>query len=188
MASLLAWPEVGEAHQRYEFAQKVAITTTNCSNWIVGAKLPPNNPHGGHTLSEKTQTIERVTGMTPSDVYVNKGYRGHGSTGPTKVHVAGQAFTNLTRAQRLRRRRRSAIEPIVGHLKSDHRMNRCFLAGIAGDAINAALAAAGSNLRKLLRRFAAVLIACCEGLVEQNSTKLFRCGQPTLTNNNLIAI
>ena len=64
----------------------------------------------------------------------------------------------MSRAERRRRRRRSAIEPKIGHLKSDHRMDRCFLNGLAGDAINAVLAAAGANLRKLLRRFAAALI------------------------------
>jgi hypothetical protein len=74
------------------------------------------------------------------------------------VHVAGQAYAHRTRAERRRRRRRSAIEPKIGHLKSDNRMNRCFLARLAGDAINAVLAAAGANLRKLLRRLAAALI------------------------------
>ena len=59
-------------------------------------------------------------------------------------------FGSITRAERKRQRRRSAIEPKIGHLKSDHRMGRCFLARLAGDAINAVLAAAGSNLRKLL--------------------------------------
>jgi hypothetical protein len=66
------------------------------------------------------------------------------------VHIAGQPRKNTTRAERKRRRRRSAIEPKIGHLKSDHRMGRCFLARLAGDAINAVLAAAGANLRKLL--------------------------------------
>ena len=89
---------------------------------------------------------------------MDKGYRGHGYAGATAVHVAGQGYTNRSRSERRRRRRRSAIEPKIGHLKSDHRMARCFLARLAGDAINAVLAAAGSNLRKLLRRLAAALI------------------------------
>ena len=66
------------------------------------------------------------------------------------MHIAGQRRKHTTRAEQKRRRRRSAIEPKIGHLKSDHRMGRCFLARLAGDAINAVLAAAGSNLRKLL--------------------------------------
>jgi len=66
------------------------------------------------------------------------------------VHLAGSRIKNASRSERRRRRRRSAIEPKIGHLKSDHRMNRCFLAGLRGDATNAVLAAAGANMRKLL--------------------------------------
>ena len=66
------------------------------------------------------------------------------------MHIAGQRKENTSPAERKRRRRRSAVEPKIGHLKSDHRMGRCFLARLDGDAINAVLSAAGSNLRKLL--------------------------------------
>lgn len=140
----------GKAHKRYEFGQKVAIATTNRSNWIVAAPLMPNNPYDGHTLAATLSATEKVTGVAVTDAYVDKGYRGHGYTGEADVHIAGQRRKNTTRAERKRRCRRSAIEPKIGHLKSDHRMGRCFLARLAGDAINAVLAAAGSNLRKLL--------------------------------------
>jgi len=146
----------GKAHKRYEFGQKVAIATTNRGNWIVGAKLLPDNPYDGHTLAKTLTTVESVTGVTVTDAYVDKGYRGHGCATTVTVHVAGQR--SESRAERKRRRRRSAIEPKIGHLKSDHRMDRCFLTGLAGDAINAVLAATGSNLRKLLGRLAAALI------------------------------
>ncbi len=159
----------GKAHKRYEFGQKVAVATTNRSNWIVASALMEGNPYDGHTLSETLTAVERVTGMAVTDAYVDKGYRGHGYTGGAAVHIAGQRKKNTTRAQRKRRRRRSAIEPKIGHLKSDHRMGRCFLARLAGDAINAVLAAAGSNLRKLLGlfrrragRFVFALIRCCQ--------------------------
>ena len=148
----------GKAHKRYEFGQKVAIATTNRGNWTVAAKLLPGNPYDGHTLVETLATIERLTGVAVTDAYVDKGYRGHGCTEGAQVHVAGQRRKHTTRAERKRRRRRSAVEPKIGHLKSDHRMDRCFLAGLEGDAINAVLAAAGSNLRKLLRRLSAALI------------------------------
>jgi len=146
----------GKAHKRYEFGQKVAIATTNRGNWMVAAKLLPNNPYDGHTLVETLTAVEKTTGVTVTDAYVDKGYRGHGCAPTVNVHVSGQRCAS--RAERRRRRRRSAVEPKIGHLKSDHRMDRCFLAGLAGDAINAVLAAAGSNLRKLLRRLAAALI------------------------------
>ncbi|MCH7591609.1 MAG: IS5 family transposase [Planctomycetes bacterium] len=162
----------GKAHKRYEFGQKVAVATTNRSHWIVASALMEGNPYDGHTLSETLTAVKRVTGMAVTDAYVDKGYRGHGYTGGAAVHIAGQRKKNTTRAERKRRRRRSAIEPKIGHLKSDHRMGRCFLARLAGDAINAVLAAAGSNLRKLLGllrrragRFVLALIRWCQALI-----------------------
>jgi len=140
----------GKAHKRYEFGQKIAVATTNRSNWFVASLLCENNPYDGHTLSETLATAESVTGVAVTDAYVDKGYRGHGYAGGAEVHIAGQRKKNTSRAERRRRRRRSAIEPKIGHLKSDHRMGRCFLARLCGDAINAVLAAAGSNMRKLL--------------------------------------
>jgi IS5 family transposase len=159
----------GKAHKRYEFGQKIAIATTNRGNWTVAARLLPGNPYDGHTLAETVAAVESVTGVAVTDAYVDKGYRGHGVTGPMRVHVAGQRGSP-SRAERRRRRRRSAIEPKIGHLKSDHRMDRCFLKGLTGDAINAVLAAAGSNLRKLLRRLAAALIQWLEIFLAAHST------------------
>ncbi len=167
----------GKAHKRYEFGQKIAVATTNRSNWIVASALMEGNPYDGHTLSDTLTTVERVTGVAVADAYVDKGYRGHGYTGGAAVHIAGQRKKNATRTERKRRRRRSAIEPKIGHLKSDHRMGRCFLARLCGDAINAILAAAGSNLRKLLgllRRkagwFVFALIRWLENLVAANQS------------------
>jgi IS5 family transposase len=134
----------------HEFGQKVSVATTNRSNWFVASLLCENNPYDGHTLTETLEAAARVTGVAVTDAYVDKGYRGHGHLGETAVHIAGQRQKNTPRSERKRRRRRSAIEPKIGHLKSDHRMGRCFLARLDGDAINAVLSAAGSNLRKLL--------------------------------------
>jgi len=134
--------------------------------------------------------VERITGVAPTDAYVDKGYRGHGYTGGAEVHIAGQRKKNTTRAERKRKRRRSAIEPKIGHLKSDHRMGRCFLAKLCGDAINAVLAAAGSNLRKLLgllrrdrRRFS---FALCDW-VERASALLRWSRNPAPWPRNLLA-
>ena len=153
------------------------MATTNRSNWIVASALMEGNPYDGHTLSETLTTVERITGVAVADAYVDKGYRGHGYAGSAAVHIAGQRKKNTTRAERKRRRRRSAIEPKIGHLKSDHRMGRCFLARLCGDAINAVLAAAGSNLRKLLGllrrragRFVFALIRWIEKLVAANQS------------------
>ena len=155
----------GKAHKRYEFGQKVAIATTNGDNWVVASRLMENNPYDGHTLAETLAAVESVPRSTITDAYVDKGFRGHGYTGSVEVHVAGQRHKGSSRTERRRRRRRSAVEPKIGHLKSDHRMNRCFLAGLRGDAINAVLAAAGANMRKPPRRFFYALIRWLKGTI-----------------------
>lgn len=148
----------GKAHKRYEFGQKVSVSTTNRGNWIVGVQLCEGNPYDGHTLSKAIAGVQQTTGVNVTNVFVDKGYRGHGYKGEATIHLAGSSSRDLTRMMRRRRKRRSAVEPKIGHLKSDHRMQRCFLKGLSGDAINATLAAAGSNLLKLLRAIAHALI------------------------------
>lgn len=148
----------GKARQRYEFGQKLTVATANRSNWIVGVELCEGNPYDGHTLSSAMTTIEQTTGVEVTDAYVDKGYRGHDYQGEAQVHLAGSSTKQLSRSQKKKRKRRSAVEPKIGHLKSDHRLGRCFLKGLTGDAINAILAAAGSNLLKLLRGIIYALI------------------------------
>lgn len=148
----------GKAHKRYEFGQKVTVATTNRGNWIVAAELCGGNPYDGHTLAAAMASIENNTGVGVTDAYVDKGYRGHDYAGTATVHLAGSSTRRLSRTKKKRRKRRSAVEPKIGHLKSDNRMRRCFLKGLVGDAINVVLAAAGSNLQKLLRAFAHALL------------------------------
>jgi IS5 family transposase len=141
----------GKAHKRYEFGCKASVATTSKSNWIVGAHALHGNPYDGHTLSGAIQQVERLSGHTPDDVMVDQGYRGHGYEGSASVHVVRSIPKRATRALRRMLKRRAAIEPTIGHLKSDNRMDRNYLTGQEGDKINAVLSAAGYNFRKLLR-------------------------------------
>jgi IS5 family transposase len=141
----------GKAHKRYEFGCKSSIATTNKSNWIVGAHALHGNPYDGHTLEGAIVQIERLTNQTPNDVIVDQGYRGHGYEGSATVHVVRTIPKRATRAVRRMLKRRAAVEPTIGHLKSDNRLSRNHLNGKTGDQINTLLAAAGYNLRKLLR-------------------------------------
>lgn len=141
----------GKAHKRYEFGQKVAVATTNRRDWFVAALLVEGNPYDGHTLACTIEDVQRNTGVPVREAYADKGYRGHDYHGAATIHLPGDASKDLTRVQRKRRKRRSAIEPKIGHAKSDHRMRRCYLKGLAGDAMNVVLSAAGSNFRTLLR-------------------------------------
>lgn len=155
---LYSWhePEVkciskGKAHKRYEFGQKVALAGTQRGDWFVAARLMRENPYDGHTLDATLAAAESVMTVSVTDAYVDRGYRGHGYDNATRVHIAGSRLKNASRAERKRRRRRSAIEPKIGHLNSDNRVLRCYLSGLQGDAINIVLAAAAANLRKLLK-------------------------------------
>jgi transposase, IS5 family len=141
----------GKAHKRYEFGCKASVAATNKNNWIVGACALHGNPYDGHTLGGAIQQVERLTGHTPADVMVDQGFRGHGYQGPVSVHVVRSIPKRATRAVRRMLKRRAAIEPSIGHMKSDNRMDRNYLTGQEGDRINALLSAAGYNLRKLLR-------------------------------------
>ena len=141
----------GKAHKRYEFGCKASVATTSKSNWVVGTHALHGNPYDGHTLRGAIAQVERLTGHSPQDVMVDGGYRGHGYEGSTIVHVVRSIPKRATRALRRMLKRRAAIEPTIGHLKSGNRMDRNYLTGQEGDRINALLAAAGYNLRKLLR-------------------------------------
>jgi IS5 family transposase len=141
----------GKAHKRYEFGCKASVAATSKSNWIVGAHALHGNPYDGHTLRGAITQVERLTGHSPQDVMVDQGYRGHGYEGASRVHVVRAIPKRATRAVRRMLKRRAAIEPTIGHMKSDNRMNRNYLTGREGDKINTLLSAAGYNLRKLLR-------------------------------------
>jgi transposase, IS5 family len=112
----------------------------------------PSNPYDGHTLAKVIPEIEAIVGNTLERVIADAGYRGHNAPADYKfrVYTSGQK-RRLTAAIEREMKRRAAVEPVIGHLKAEHRMDRNHLAHRSGDAINAVLAAAGYNFRLLLR-------------------------------------
>lgn len=147
----------GKAHKRYEFGCKVGVVTSARSNWILGAKAFHGAPYDGHTLAAALEQVERLTGVAPRQATCDQGYRGHGHTGTCEVQIVKRRRKGLSRAMRYWWKRRSAIEPVIGHMKAESRMERNRLAHRIGDKINAILSACGFNLRKLLRAFARTL-------------------------------
>lgn len=144
----------GKAHKRYEFGCKVSVAMTNEKNWVVGVQALHGNPYDGHTLAGALKQAERITRKQIKEAFVDKGYRGHDYTGDAQVHITGQRGKGkASRALRRRKKRRSAVEPKIGHLKSDNRMDRNYLKGHEGDRFNALLAGIGANFRKLLAAF-----------------------------------
>jgi transposase, IS5 family len=142
----------GKAHKQYEFGVKVGLVTTNKESFVLAATSLAGNPYDGHTLKECLDQAKRTSGVAAKEVFVDKGYKGHGCTSDTcKVFISG-AKRGVTPSIHKRLKRRNAIEPVIGHMKSDGRLARNFLKGSHGDAINALLCAAAHNLRKILNK------------------------------------
>ncbi len=158
---LYSWhaPEIecigkGKAHKPYEFGVKVSLTTTNrrCKGgqFILHAKALPGSPYDGHTLKQVIEEIEALTGREIERVYVDKGYRGHSAPKPLRVFKSGQK-RGVHGQIKKELRRRSAIEAVIGHCKTDGHLDRNFLHGHDGDRINAVMSAVGYNFRLILK-------------------------------------
>ena len=145
----------GKARAPYEFGCKVSIATPATApkggQFVLHAKALHGNPYDGHTLGPVIADLEKLTGVAARRIHGDKGYRGHNYPDRFKVWISGQV-RRVTKAIRREMRRRAAVEPVIGHLKDDHRMRRNHLKGRDGDRINAVLAAAGYNF-SLLRRW-----------------------------------
>jgi transposase, IS5 family len=144
----------GKARAAYEFGCKVSVITPvtkpKGGQFVLHAKALHGNPFDGHTLGPAIADLERLTGVEVRRIHADKGYRGHNYQNRFRVFISGQV-RRVTKAIRREMRRRAAVEPVIGHLKSRHRMGRNYLKGRAGDRANAVLAAAGYNFSLLLR-------------------------------------
>jgi transposase, IS5 family len=143
----------GKASAPYEFGVKASVVTTNDrapgGQFVLHARALPGNPYDGHTLRGIIEDTQRLTGREIERAYVDKGYRGHDVENPRRVFISGQkrgVFGCIKRELR----RRSAIEAVIGHMKADGHLGRCYLKGRAGDAANVILSAVGHNLRLVL--------------------------------------
>jgi IS5 family transposase len=146
----------GKAHKPYEFGVKVSVATTvkhsAGGQFVTHAAALPGNPYDGHTLAKVIPAIEMMVGNVLDRIIADAGYRGHNAPPEHRFHVytAGQK-RGVTPQIKRDFKRRAAIEPVIGHLKDEHRMGRNYLAHASGDAINAVLAAAGYNFRRLIQ-------------------------------------
>jgi len=140
----------GKAHKRYEFGCKVAVVTTSKAGWVVGVDAVSGNPYDGATLKPAIKQVEKLTSVKPKEAFVDKGYRGseHHPEG-VKVYISGRKKLSRRLAKLLKRR--AAVEPVIGHCKQDHGLERNHLQGRVGDRINAMLSGCGWNLKKLMR-------------------------------------
>ena len=146
----------GKDHKKYEFGSKVSILITKKSGIIVGAMNFKGSPYDGNTLAPALEQSERLRGVKAKIAIVDEGYRGRSKIGETDVIRAHQP--RLNKYSRYKHKqwfsRRTSIEPVIGHLKSDFRLGRNYLKGTIGDSINLMLSASAWNFKKLMRKLA----------------------------------
>jgi IS5 family transposase len=147
----------GKEHKKYEFGNKVSIVYTQTTGVIVGAKSF-RNEYDGHTLAPALQQVQQLTGKMPQTAAVDRGYRGQTKISDTLIQIP-KPFNDKTKTKYQQKKlkkqfkRRAAIEPIIGHLKADHRLSRNFYHKIFGDNINVMLSAAGFNFKRMLNKW-----------------------------------
>jgi IS5 family transposase len=147
----------GKARKPYEFGVKSAVVVSHKHGLMLGARTFPGNPYDGHILNaalEQATNLMQDHAVTLKQIVVDLGFRGVDTDNPNVEIIHRGKYKSLTLQQKRWLRRRQAVEPAIGHLKSDNRMDRCWLQGALGDALHAISCAAGYNLRWLLRAIA----------------------------------
>lgn len=147
----------GKEHKKYEFGNKASFVYTQITGVIVGA-MGFRNEFDGHTLEPALEQTTKLVGKAPKTAAVDRGYRGRQQIGETKILIP-KPFNNKTQTKYQQKKlkqthkKRAAIEPIIGHLKTDHRLGRNFYKGIIGDNINIMLAAAAFNFKRMMNKW-----------------------------------
>ena len=137
----------GKLNKPYEFGNKVGIAVSGRGNFVLGVKSFHGNPYDGHTLDQTVVELRKLSPKT-SKIFVDLGYTGHNFKEKGKVFTAKTKKTLSTDDKKMQKRR-SAIEPIIGHLKNFGRMGRNYLKGVVGDIVNPLISAVGLNLRRI---------------------------------------
>jgi IS5 family transposase len=138
----------GKVRTPYEFGVKVSVAVTAKEGLVVGMRSMPGNPYDGHTVDSQLEQVEILTGVCPKLALVDRGYRGVAAACGTRLLVSHTR--RLPRSLKKLLKRRQAIEPVIGHMKSDGLLDRNWLKGALGDAMHALLCGAGHNLRMIL--------------------------------------
>jgi IS5 family transposase len=147
----------GKEHKKFEFGNKASFVRTQNTGVIVGA-MGFRNEFDGHTLEPVLEQTERLVGKAPKKAAVDRGYRGRNQIGETQI-LLPKPFNDKTQTKYQQKKlkeahkKRAAIEPVIGHLKTDHRLGRNFYKGIVGDNINIMLAAAGFNFKRMMNKW-----------------------------------
>jgi len=147
----------GKAHKQYEFGTKIGLNTTFKTLIITAIKSFDGNPHDSKTMKPLLEQMEKNINHTPDEMVYDRGGKGIKQIGKTKISTPDyrplkRDTAYQRRAKKKKFRRRSAIEPVIGHLKQHFRMGQNYLFGENSPQINAFLAATGWNLKKMMKQ------------------------------------
>lgn len=147
----------GKAHRQYEFGTKVGLTTTSKTLIITAIKSFEGNPHDSKTIEPLLEQMQSNINHTPKEIVYDRGGKGINQIGNTKISTPDyrplkRDTEYQKRSKKKKFRRRAAIEPVIGHLKTDFRLNQNYLWGENSPQINAFLAATGWNLKKMMKQ------------------------------------
>lgn len=174
----------GKEHKKYEFGNKASFVKTD-TGVIVGA-LGFRNEYDGHTLTPVLEQVSRLVGKSPKRAKVDRGYRGKKSIGETEILIPSNSSKSKSYYQKRKlseaHRKRAGIEPVIGHIKANHRLNRNFYKGIIGDNINIMLAAAGFNFKRMMNKWKSSFWQFLENLIERLKNKYYLIFTPNILN------
>lgn len=146
----------GKAHKQYEFGNKVGLMINPKSLVILGIESFEGNPHDSKTIEPLLNQINKNLNYQPEEVIYDRGGRGIAEINGVKVSTPKPPKKSDSQYQKRKKRkkfrRRAAIEPVIGHLKSDYRMAQNYLHGRRSPRMNAMLAATGWNLKKMMEK------------------------------------
>lgn len=174
----------GKEHKKYEFGSKVSIMVTQKTGVIVGALNFNESLHDTKTLETALEQHKRLTGITAKNIYLDRGYPGRKQIGETNLHIP-KPDKKITATKKKRHRRRAAIEPVIGHLKSDYRMLRNFLKGDFGDSVNVMMAAAAMNFKRMMNKWKANPSLFADFLLKFYTQIIFFALPPKILNHKL---
>jgi len=147
----------GKDHKKYEYGTKASLVTTMKSNIIIGVVAHKKNEHDSKTLEAALNHANKHRTKPIKEAICDRGYRGKKEVNGTLICIPDNPKKRDTKYQREQKRkkfrRRAAIEPIIGHTKSDYRLSRNYLKGFIGDEINLLMAATAFNLKKWMNHF-----------------------------------
>ena len=159
----------GKEHKKYEFGNKSCFALTKKSGIVVGALAFEENIYDGHAIEPQLEQVEDLIGKLPEIAIVDRGCKGRKNIMGVNIKIPGSGKSKTAyqkRKERERFRRRASIEPVIGHIKQDHRMLRNYLKGVEGDMINTLLAGAAFNMMKMLRKIRESVICVLNELLE----------------------